>query len=125
MCGCADIHWISRTQTCTTLSTSETEYVGMANRIKQALFLRSVRRFRFPDLGDPCIQVFEDIKCAIQMAVTPVTNSNSKHIVAHHHFPREHVQQGEFGSTHVESKRQHVDFRRTPLPRTFSAVGET
>ena len=99
MCGCADIHWISRTQTCTTLSSSEAEYV--AEGFTEALFLRSVWRFLLPDFGDPCIQVFEDNKGATQLAVNPVTNSNSKHIDVRHHFLREHVENGESEISHV------------------------
>ena len=35
-----------------------------------------------PDFGDSFIEVIEDNKDAIQIAVNPVTNSNSKHIDA-------------------------------------------
>ena len=94
MCGGAAIQWISRTQKCTTLSSSEAEYVPMAGGFKEALFLRPVWRFLLPDFGDPCIRVFEDNKGAIQMAVDPVTNSNSKHIDVCHHFLREYVENG-------------------------------
>ena len=94
MCGGTAIQWISRTQKCTTLSSSEAEYVPMAGGFKEALFLRPVWRFLLPDFGDPCIRVFEDNKGAIQMAVDPVTNSNSKHIDVCHHFLREYVENG-------------------------------
>ena len=38
MCGGAAVSWFSRTQKCVTLSTSEAEYVAMADSIKEALF---------------------------------------------------------------------------------------
>ena len=117
MCGGTAIQWISRTQKCTTLSSSETEYVAMAEGFKEALFLRHVWRFLLPDFGDPCIQIFEDNKGAIQMAVNPVTKSNSKHIDVRHHFLREHVENGEFKISHVESKYQHADFSTKPLAK--------
>ena len=125
MCGGAAIQWISRTQTCTALSSSEADYVEMAEDFKEALFLRSVWRFFLPDIGDPCIQVFEDSNGAIQLAVTPVTDSNSKHIDVRHHFLREHDENGEWEILHVQSKYQHADFLTKPLPRTPSAFTGT
>ena len=118
MCGGTAIQWISRTQKkCTTLSSSEAEYVATAEGFKEALFSRHVWRFLLPDFGDPCIRVFEDNKGAIQMAVNPVTTSNSKHIDVRHHFLREHVENGEFEISHVESKYQHADFLTKPLAK--------
>ena len=46
MCGGADIQWICRTQKCTTLSSSEAEYVATAEGFKKALF--SAVRVAFP-----------------------------------------------------------------------------
>ena len=117
MCGGAAIQWISRTQKCTTLSSSEAEYVAMAEGFKEALFLRSVWRFLLPNFGDPCIQVFEDNNGAIQMGVNPITNSNSKHIDVRHHFLRELVESGEFQISHVKSELQHADFLTKPLSK--------
>ena len=37
MCGEAAVSWFSRTQKCVTLSTSEAEYVSMADSMKEAL----------------------------------------------------------------------------------------
>ena len=80
MCGGAAIEWISRTQKCTTLSSSGVEYIAIAEGFREAFFLRSVWRFLLPEYGDPCIQVFEDNNGALQIGVNPVTNSDSKHI---------------------------------------------
>ena len=86
MCGGAAIQWISSSQKCTILSSSEAEYVAMAKGFKEAFFLRSVWRFLLPDFGDSCVQAFEDNNGAIQMRVNPVTTYNSKHIDVRHHF---------------------------------------
>ena len=51
------------------------------------------------------------------MAVNLVTNSNSKHIYVRHHFLQEHVDNGEFEISHVESKYQHADFLTKPLAK--------
>ena len=42
ICGGTVIQWISRTQKCTTLSSSEDEYVAMAEGFQEVLFLRHV-----------------------------------------------------------------------------------
>ena len=46
MCGGAAIQWICRTQKCTTLSSSEAEYVATAEGFKKALF--AAVRVAFP-----------------------------------------------------------------------------
>ncbi|CAB1112594.1 unnamed protein product [Ectocarpus sp. CCAP 1310/34] len=111
MCGCVCVTWFSRTQKCVTLSTTEAEYVAIADALKEVLFLRQVLwRFMLPDAGMPCIPVFEDNQGAIQIANNPITNSNSKHIDVRHHFIRELVERKEISITHVPTQFQHADF---------------
>ena len=93
MCGGASVCWFSRTQKCVTLSTSEAEYVALEGAVNKLLFLRQVWRFMLPSKVMPCFPVFEDSQSAIQYAQNPITNSNSKHIDARHHFLRELVRQ--------------------------------
>ena len=54
--------WFSRTQKCVTLSTTEAEYVAMANGVKEALYVRGVLVFLMPSLGSPSNKLFEDNK---------------------------------------------------------------
>ena len=99
MCGGACVSWLSRTQECVTLSTNEAEYVALGDIAKEVLFCRQVWRFMLPDVGMPCIPVFEDSEGAVQFAQNPTTNSNSKHIDVQHHFLRELV--GRLSLIHV------------------------
>lgn len=110
MCGGSCVSWFSRTQKCVTLSTTEAEYVAMAEVLKEALFLRQVWRFMLPKAGMPCIPLFEDNEGAIQIARNPVTNSNSKHIDVRYHFIRDLVARKEISISHVSSELQHADF---------------
>ncbi|CAM9606791.1 unnamed protein product [Pylaiella littoralis] len=116
MCGGGCVSWFSRTQKCVTLSTTEVEYVALAEVTKEVLFLRQVWRFMSPEVGMPCIPVFEDNEGAIQLAKNPITNSNSKHIDVRQHFLRELVARGELSITHVPSQFQHADFLTKSLP---------
>lgn len=68
MCGGAAVCWFSRTQKCVTLSTSEAEYVALADVIKERLFIRQVWRFMLPEVGMPCFPVYEDNQGAPQLA---------------------------------------------------------
>ena len=54
--------WFSRTQKCVTLSTTEVEYVAMANGVKEALCVRGILVFLMPSLGTMSIGVYEDKK---------------------------------------------------------------
>ena len=89
LCGGAAVSWFSRTQERVTLSTTEAEYVAMGDAVKEALFMRHVWCFLFPDRSVPCMKVFEDNMDAVQLASNAVNNSNSKHIDVRHHFLRE------------------------------------
>ena len=110
MCGGACVSWFSRTQKCVTLSTTEAEYVALAGTIKEVLFLRQVWRFMLPDVGMPCIPVFEGNQGAVQLAQNPITNSNSKHIDVRHHFLTELVGRKDISIIHVPSPFQRADF---------------
>ena len=78
MCGRMCV-LVSRTQKCVTLSTTEAEYVALADTIKEAMFLRYVWSFIFPGFGTMCITVFEDNEGAKNLAQNPVCTSNSSH----------------------------------------------
>ncbi|CAB1106091.1 unnamed protein product [Ectocarpus sp. CCAP 1310/34] len=110
MCVWGGVTWFSRTQKSVTLSTTEAEYVAIADVLKEVLFLRQVWRFILPDASMPCIPVFEDNQGAIQNAHNPIINSNLKHIDVMHHFIRELVERKDITITHVPTQVQHADF---------------
>ena len=69
-----------------------------------------------PDVGMPCISVFEDSEGVVQLAQNPITNSNSKHIDVQHHFLRELVGRKEISVIRVPSL-QHADFLTKAISR--------
>ena len=109
MCAGACVCWVSRTQKCVTLSTSEAEYVALGDAVIELLFLKQVWRFMIPGKGMPCFPVFEDNQGALQLSKNPVSNSNSKHIVVRYHFLRELVRQGDIIVNQVPSEYKHAD----------------
>ena len=72
--------WFYRTQKCITLSTTEAEYVAIADGVKEALYVRGILAFLMASLGAMSIGVHEDNKGAIELAENPLSSSNSKHI---------------------------------------------
>lgn len=116
MCAGGAIAWFSKTQKCVTLSTTQAEYVAMADMGKEILFLRQVWRFMLPKELRPCIPLYEDNEGAIQIAKHPISNSNSKHIDVRHHFLRQLVDEKEVEIIHVASQYQHADFLTKALP---------
>ena len=109
MCAEACVCLFSRTQKCVTLSTTEAEYVALADTIKEVIFLGYVWSFILIGLGSACITVFEDNKGARHLAHNLMPASNSKHIDVRHRFLREVVFRGEFDIIAVESEQQHAD----------------
>ena len=110
----ACVCWFSRTQKCVTLSTTEAEYVALADTIKEAMFMRYVWSFIFRGLVR-CALRFEDNEGAKHLAQNPKCTSNSKHIDVRHHFLRELIFKGKFIIAHVETDEQHADFLTKPL----------
>ncbi|CAB1099934.1 unnamed protein product [Ectocarpus sp. CCAP 1310/34] len=117
MCGGGAVSWFSRTQKCVTLSTTEAEYVARGDVVKEILFLRQIWRFMLPQVGMPCIPIFEDNQRAIQLAQNPISNSNSKHIDVRHHFLRELVERKEISVIHVPSPYHRADFLTKSLSK--------
>ena len=109
MCTGASVCLFSKTQKYVTISTTEAEYVALADT-KGAVFLRYVWCCIFPGLRETYITVFEDNEGARHLAQNPVCTSNSKHDDVRHHFLRELVFWGEFTIVHVPTKEQHADF---------------
>ncbi|CAB1109269.1 unnamed protein product [Ectocarpus sp. CCAP 1310/34] len=123
MCGGVCVTWFSRTQKCVTLSTTEAEYVAIADVLKEVLFLRQVWHLMLQDASMPCIPVFQDNQGAIQIAHNPITNSNSKHIDVRHHFIRELVERKVISITHhVPTQFQHADFLTKAISKESFAL---
>ena len=88
MCVGACVFCFSRSQKYVELSSTKAEYVVLDDTIKEAMFIRYVSSYNFPDSGATCITFLEDNEGARHPAQNPVCTSNSKHIDVRHHFLR-------------------------------------
>ena len=117
LCGSSLISWISRTQRCVTTSTTEAEYVAMADSVKDALFVRDVLTFLVPTMEGKCITVHEDNEGAISLANNPLSSARSRHIDVIYHFLREKVLNREISVVYVTTVEQHADVLTKPLAK--------
>ena len=90
MLGNAAVYATSRTQHSVTLSTTEAEYVALAERVKKGMFVRWVMSCMQPNVYE--IALMEDNEGATTMAENPLSSDTSKHIGVRWHFIRELVE---------------------------------
>ena len=86
--GGAAVMWLSRTQRCVTLSSTEAEYVAIGECVKEVLFLRGVLKFIQPSAEVTGIPVYEDNQGAIKLTENPLSSARTRHIDIRHHFIR-------------------------------------
>ena len=93
MLGYAAVYATSRKQHCVTLCTTEAEYVALAERAKEGMFVRPEMFFMQPNVYE--ITLMEDNERAKAMAENLVSSGRSKHIDVRWHFIRELVEKKE------------------------------
>jgi len=79
------ITWDSRKQRSVALSSNESEYMGLSDASKEAIYLRGM----FDELGIKIcdrIPIYNDNQSAIKLAENPVHHARSKHIDIRYHF---------------------------------------
>ena len=115
MVGGIVVNASSTTQQCVTLSTSEAEYVAMAQEAKTALFTKTVLDFLQPELANETIDLFEDNQGAIAITENPISGGRTKHIDVCYHFIRELVEPKVLNIQYTDSSNQHTDILTKPL----------
>ena len=118
MYGDSCISWFSRTQKCVSTSSSEAEYVCMAECEKEAMFVRYVLGFLKPEKELPPVVLREDNKGATYLAQNPLSSGRTKHIDVRYHFVRDLAKKGVVEIRHVSSAQQHADTLTKPLGRS-------
>ena len=111
------VSWLSRSQKTISLSSCESEYISLADCVKDVLFLKQVFGFMSPKNKDKKVVVYEDNEGAIQLANNPLSSSRSKHIHVRYHFIRNEIREGNVSVSHIKSKDQCADVMTKPLPQ--------
>ncbi|MCO5597754.1 hypothetical protein L7F22_051835 [Adiantum nelumboides] len=83
------ISWRSILQNCTSISTTEADYVALSEACKEAIWLAHLVK----ELGlEQCLPILHyDSQSAIALAKNPMFHSRLKHIDVRYHFSRECV----------------------------------
>ncbi|GJV32096.1 retrovirus-related pol polyprotein from transposon TNT 1-94 [Tanacetum coccineum] len=109
------VRWSSKKQDCTTMSTTEAEYVSLSACCAQVIWMR----IQLLDYGYRYnkIPMYCDSKSAIAISCNPVQHSRTKHINIHYFFNKEHVEKGTIELYFVGTEYQLVDLFTKALPR--------
>jgi hypothetical protein len=97
----AAISWCSRKQKTVAQSTTEAEYMELAEAGNQAMWYRMFMEELGYEVKDP-VPILEDNKGAVDLALKPMTSRRTKHIPIKHHAIRDYVE------------NEDVDLIRTP-----------
>ena len=73
----------------------------MADRVKEALYVRGILAFLMPGLEPMSISVYEGNKRPIDLARTSLSSSNSKNIDVRYHFLRELTASGDISEQYL------------------------
>ncbi|GJY33441.1 retrovirus-related pol polyprotein from transposon TNT 1-94 [Tanacetum coccineum] len=108
------VRWSSKKQDCTSLSTTEAEYVSLSACCAQVLWIRT----QLKDYGFYFnkIPIYCDSKSAIAISCNPVQHSRTKHIAVCYHFIKEHVENGTIELYFVKTYYQLADLFTKALP---------
>jgi hypothetical protein len=101
------VSWNSSKQKTVSLSTTEAEYIGLANAAKEALWLKSI--LIELDRAPKETKIYCDNMSTIALAKNPEMHSRSKHIEIRHHFLREKIQKLEFEVEHLSTQDMVAD----------------
>nr|GEV06624.1 putative reverse transcriptase domain-containing protein [Tanacetum cinerariifolium] len=106
--------WSSKKQDCTSLSTTESEYVSLSACCAQVLWMRT----QLTDYGYHFdkIPIYCDSKSAIAISCNPTQHLKTKHIAIRYHFIKEHLEKGTIELYFVKTDYQLADIFTKALP---------
>jgi hypothetical protein len=112
------ISWNSSKQKTVSLSSTEAEYIGLTNSIKEIIWLKQIlcelkRKFR----DKTQLKIFCDNKSAICLSKNPEFHSRTKHIDNRHHFIRNAIQDHGIDIIHISTEDMPADIFTKALPK--------
>ncbi|XP_031358969.1 secreted RxLR effector protein 161-like [Photinus pyralis] len=111
------VTWQSKKQPTVACSTTEAEYMALAQATKEAIWLRRLlRELQLPNCDDP-IKIYCDNKGAIDLSKNSVFHARTKHIDIQHHFTHEAVAQKEIVIHKINTEEMVADILTKSLPR--------
>nr|GFC45261.1 retrovirus-related Pol polyprotein from transposon TNT 1-94 [Tanacetum cinerariifolium] len=108
------VSWSSKKQDCTTLSTTEAEYVSLSACCAQVIWMRT----QLMDYGFHFnkILIYCDSRSVMAISCNPVQHSRTKHIAVRYHFIKEHMEKSTIELYFVKTDYQLADIFTKALP---------
>ncbi|XP_055632964.1 uncharacterized protein LOC129773391 [Toxorhynchites rutilus septentrionalis] len=106
--------WVSRRQSCVTLSTMEAEYVALAETCQEVIWLRRL----LEDFGEHQVTatvVNGDNQGCLSFARSARSSKRSKHIETKHHFVKDLCDRGEVVLQYCHTDQMRADVLTKPL----------
>ena len=121
----APVSWRSRLQRAQTLSSTESEYVAIADVVKELLYLRNILRSLGFVIGLPMIVEVDNIG-AIYLTRNASSSVRTRHVDLQFHFVREFYQQGILQVVFVNTTMQQSDIMTKNVnPTTYDRHAAT
>lgn len=112
----APIAWESRKQRTVALSSTEAEYMGLADATKEGIYLKNfLSEIGLKEMER--ITIYNDNLGAQKLAENPMYHRRTKHIDLRHHFVRETIQNGDIVIEYLKSEDMTADILTKALPR--------
>jgi len=113
------VTWTSRKQAITAQSTTESEYIALADAAKQAIWLRHLLyAVRKPEVyGKETTTIYGDNKGSLDLTANPVFHSRTKHIQVRYHAIRDYVERGEIRLQYIQTDEMLADGLTKALDR--------
>jgi hypothetical protein len=115
------VSWSTQKQRCTALSTTESEYIALAECSKQGQWLRGLLRELQRSQYLPeglAVPIYSDNQACIAVAKDPVAHSRTKHIDVRYHYIRELISFGKTTVQYCPTEDMLADVLTKPLPIT-------
>lgn len=115
--GGGAISWSLKKQVTVALSSTEAEYLGMTEIVKEIMWLIQVLDKTDVEVELPLI-VYADNQSAIALGKHPVLHGRTKHIDIRHHFIREKESAGLVKFVYISTRKMEADL----LTKTLSSA---
>ena len=123
----APISWASKRVGNGSLSSCETEYMGLTLAAQEASYLGELQSEMYRDIGSKkgavkCIDLLTDSQFAKSLAENPVYHGRSRHILAKWHFIRQRVSKGWIKLFDVRTESMGADMMTKAVGPSILAV---
>ena len=120
----AAISWGSKKQTDVALSSTESEYIALAEAAREAIWLRNLLKGIEFEQPQPT-RLFGDNSGSLAIAKNPQYHKRTKHFDTRHHYIRQRVYSGEVEVEYCPTAKMTADILTKPLPKPKHQVHST